>query len=117
LSIYFENIWLPNDLIIIRNQEDDEEDVGEIFRGIEDQHGHPIQVGDQSNSKFQSLTSNPTRSPGLRCIQIDSHDAYKIGFGCCTHAQKQDEMNYSMAALPSPNKIRFEQDCQNKFNF
>jgi hypothetical protein len=56
LSINFENILLPNNLIIIRNHEDDNEDIGESFRGVEDQQEHPIRAGDQSNSEFQSLT-------------------------------------------------------------
>jgi hypothetical protein len=34
LSIDFENILLPNDLIIVRNHGDDEEDFGESFRGM-----------------------------------------------------------------------------------
>jgi hypothetical protein len=51
LSVDFENTLLPNYLIIVGNHGDDE-DVGESFRGVEDQQGHPIQVGDQSNSEF-----------------------------------------------------------------
>jgi hypothetical protein len=50
---YFENILLPNNLIIARNNGDEEEDIEESFRGVEDQQGHPVQVGDQSNSKFR----------------------------------------------------------------
>jgi hypothetical protein len=50
---YFENILLPNNLIVARNNGDEEEDIEESFRGVEDQQGHPIQVGDQSNSKFR----------------------------------------------------------------
>jgi hypothetical protein len=36
LSIDFENILLHNNLIIVRNHGDDEEDIGESFRGMED---------------------------------------------------------------------------------
>jgi hypothetical protein len=86
LSIDFENILLPVNLIIVRNHGDDEEDVGENFRGVEDQQGHPIQVGDQPNLEFQSLISNLTQSPGPPCIQIDTHDAYEIGFRRSTYA-------------------------------
>jgi hypothetical protein len=39
LLIGFENILLPNDLIIIQNHRDDDEDVGEGFGGVEDQQG------------------------------------------------------------------------------
>jgi hypothetical protein len=35
-SIHFENILLPNNLIIVRNHRDDEEDIGDSFRGVED---------------------------------------------------------------------------------
>jgi hypothetical protein len=74
LSIDFENILLPKDLTIVRNHRD-EEDVGESFRGVEGQQGHPIKVGDQSNSEFQSLALIPTRSSGPPCIKIDAQDA------------------------------------------
>jgi hypothetical protein len=86
LSIDFENILLPNNSIIVRNHGVDEEDIGESFRVMEDQQGHPIQVGNQSNSKLQSLTSNITRSPGPPCIKIDAQNGYEIGFGCSTYA-------------------------------
>jgi hypothetical protein len=74
LLIDFENILLPNDLIVVRNYGDDEEDVGESLRGVEDQQGHRIQDGDQSNLEFQSLALNTTRCPGPHCIQIDAQD-------------------------------------------
>jgi hypothetical protein len=62
LLIDFENILLPNNLIIVSNHGDDEEDVGKSFSGMKDKQEHPIRVGDQYYSKFQSLTSNPTQS-------------------------------------------------------
>jgi hypothetical protein len=57
-----------------------------------------------------------TRSPGPPQVQIDIQDEYKIGFGCPTYAQKVDEINLPMALVPSPTKIRFDQNFQNKFN-
>jgi hypothetical protein len=108
---------LSNDLIIVRNYVDDEDDVGEIVRGVEDQQGHPIQVGDQSNSEFHSLSLNLTQSPGPPCIQIDAQDAYEIRFGHSTYERKEGIVQFPMALVPSPNKIRFHQNCQNNFKF
>jgi hypothetical protein len=42
---------------------------------VEGQQRHPIQVGDQSNSEFHSLTLNSTQSSESHCIQIDAQDA------------------------------------------
>jgi hypothetical protein len=117
LSIDFDNIFLPNDLILVRNHGDKEENVGESFRGMEDQQGHPIQVGDQSNLEFQSLTSNPTRSPEPPCNQIDTQDAYEIRLGRSTYAQKEDEITFQIELVPSPTKIVFDHNFQNNFNF
>jgi hypothetical protein len=75
---YFKNRLLPNDLIIVRNHEDDEEDERDIKRVLERQGDAHIKVEIQSNSEFQSLTLSPTQSPGLPRLQIDVHDAYKI---------------------------------------
>jgi hypothetical protein len=99
LSIDFENIFLPNNLIIIRNHVNDEEDVGESLR-----HGGPARA---SNSKFGSQISNPTQCPGLPCSQIDTQDAYEIGFGNSTYEWKEDKINFLMALVPSPTKITF----------
>jgi hypothetical protein len=95
LSIDFENILLSNDLIIVRNQGDEEEDVGQSFRGMEDQQGRPIQDGNQSNSEFQSLTLNPTQ-PGPPYIQIDAQDANEIRFGHYTYAWKENDTTFPM---------------------
>jgi hypothetical protein len=75
-----------------------------------------IKVEFESNSEFQSLTSSPTRSPGPTWLQIDVQDAYQIGFGCSTYVQKEDEINFLMASVPSPTKIRLDHNCQNNFN-
>jgi hypothetical protein len=72
---------------------------------MEDQQGHPIQVGDQSNSEFGSQTLNPTQSPGLPCSQIDTQDAYEIGFGNSTYEWKEEKINFLMALVPSPTNI------------
>jgi hypothetical protein len=54
---YFENQFLPNDLIIVRNHGDDEEDKRDIKRALKRQGDAHISVDIQSNSEFQSLTS------------------------------------------------------------
>jgi hypothetical protein len=97
LLIDFENILIPNDLIIVRNHGDDEYNVGESFRGVEDQQGHPIQVGDQFNSELQSATLNPTRSPKPPCNQIDAQDTYAFRFGHSIYAWKHDKITFPMA--------------------
>jgi hypothetical protein len=79
---YFENRLLPNNLIILRNHEDDEDDEWDIKRVLERQGDAHIKVEIKSNSKFQSLTSSPTQSPRPPRLEIDVHDAYKIVFGC-----------------------------------
>jgi hypothetical protein len=72
---YFENRFLPNDLIIVRNHGDDEEDEWDIKRALEKQGDVHIKVMIQSNSEFQSLTSSPTQSSVPPRLQIDVQDA------------------------------------------
>jgi hypothetical protein len=38
-------------------------------------------------------------------------------FGCSTYARKEDEIYFPMKLVSCPTKIRFNQNCQNKFNF
>jgi hypothetical protein len=49
---FFENRLLPNDLIIARNHEDDEEDEWDIKRARERHGDVHIKVAIKSNSKF-----------------------------------------------------------------
>jgi hypothetical protein len=109
---YFENWLLPNDLIIIRKHRDDEEDEWDIKRVLERQGDAHIKMEIQSNLKFQSLTSSPTRSTGSPWLQIDVQDAYEIAFGRSTHARKEDETKFPMTPVPGPTKIGFNQNCQ-----
>jgi hypothetical protein len=113
---YFGNRLLSNDLIIIRNHGDDEEDERDIKRVSERQEDVHIKVEIQSNWEFQSLTSSPTRSPGLPWLKIDVQDTYKVGFRRFTYARKEDEIKFPMALVPGPTKIGFDENCQNKFN-
>jgi hypothetical protein len=82
---------LHNDLIIVRNHEDDEKDEWDIMRVMDRQGDVDIKVKIQSNSEFQSLTSSPTQSLGPPRLQINVQDAYEIRFGCSTYAQKEGE--------------------------
>jgi hypothetical protein len=104
---YFENQLLPNDLIIVRNHGDDEDewDIKRTLEGHGDMH---IKVEIQSNSKFQSLTLSPTRSPGPPRFQIDVQDAYHIRFGHSTYAWKEDKIIFPMELAPHPTKIGFD---------
>jgi hypothetical protein len=79
----------------------------------EDAH---IKVEIQSHSEFQILTLSPTQSSGPHQLHIDVQDAYKIRFGHSTYARKEAEINFPMERLPHPNKIGFDQNCQNTFN-
>ena len=58
LSSGFENKLLPNDLIIVRNHGDDEEDVGEEFRGVVDQQEQPSRVGGPIQVEFESASES-----------------------------------------------------------
>jgi hypothetical protein len=50
---YFDNRLLPNDLIIVRNDKDDDEGEREIKRVLQRQEDAHIMVRIQSNSEFQ----------------------------------------------------------------
>jgi hypothetical protein len=50
---YFYNRLLPNDLIIVRNDEDDDEGEWDIKRVLQRQEDAHITVEIQSNSEFQ----------------------------------------------------------------
>jgi hypothetical protein len=65
--------------------------------GEERRYAH--QGGDRINSKFQSLTSSPTWSPGSPQFQVDVEDAYEIRFGHFTYAQKEDEITFTVAPV------------------
>jgi hypothetical protein len=113
---------LPNDLIIVRNHEYDEEDEWDIKRALERQGDVHIKVEMQSNLEFQSLTSwnllgmpcsglcSPTQSTGPPRLQIDVQEAYEIEFGCCIYDWKADEINFPMALVLGLTKIRIEQN-------
>jgi hypothetical protein len=94
---YFENRLPPNDLIIVRNHGDDEEDEWDIKIGQDRQGDVHIKMEIKSNLEFQSLTSSLTQGPGPPQLQIDVQNAYEIGFGCSTYAQKDDKISLPMA--------------------
>jgi hypothetical protein len=108
---YFENILLPNDLIIIRNRGDDEKDEWDTKRALERQGYVHIKVVIQSNSEFQCFTLSQTRSPGPPRLQIDVQDAYDIGFGRSTFAWKWDKTEFLMELVRCPSRIRLNENC------
>jgi hypothetical protein len=108
---YFENRLLPKYLIIVWSHGKDEEDEQDIKTKLVRQGGAHIKVEIQSNSEFWSLTLSPTRSPGPPPLQIDVHDAYKIGLGHSMYARKEDEIKFPMALVPGTTKIGFQQNC------
>jgi hypothetical protein len=54
---------LPNDLIIVRNHEDDKEDIQDTRDVVESPRVAHNKVEIQTNLEFQSLTLRPTQSP------------------------------------------------------
>jgi hypothetical protein len=85
---------LPNDLIIVKTHGDDKEDGHDIKGALERQGDAHIKVEIKS-----------TQSPGLRWLQIDVQDAYRIRSGRSTYARKEHRINFPMALVPGPNKI------------
>jgi hypothetical protein len=108
---YFENRLLPNDLIIVRNNGDDEKDEWDIKRALVRQGDVYIKVEIQSNSEFHCLTLCLTRSIGPPRIKIDVQDACNIRFGRSTYARKEDQIRFPMTLVPGPTKIRFDKNC------
>jgi hypothetical protein len=57
------------------------EDMWDINKVMESQGNTHNKVDVQANSESRSLTSNPTRSQGPPCLQIDVPDASDLQFG------------------------------------
>jgi hypothetical protein len=108
---------LHNDLIIVRNHEDDEKDEWDIMRVMDRQGDVDIKVKIQSNSEFQSLTSSPTQSLGSPRLQINVQDAYEIRFGCSTYAQKEGEKKVSSGTIPRSNKNQIQPKLPKQFQY
>ena len=53
----FENRLLPNDVILLRNIGEGHEELGERYRGGEDQQGRPTQVGGPAQLDFDSTSA------------------------------------------------------------
>ena len=51
-----ENRFLPNDLIVLRNKEEDQQGRGEGLGGVEDQQGHRDQDGGPNRFDFVSVS-------------------------------------------------------------
>jgi hypothetical protein len=107
---------LPNDLIVIRNQGMDMEDMWDIKRVLKSP-GNTHKVESQSNSELWSLTSSPTRSPGPPCLQIDAHDASNLRFGWSTYASKEKEITVPIPLVSWSSKIGVGCNQQNKTDF
>jgi hypothetical protein len=76
-----ENRWLPNDLIVIRNQEVDRGGHVGHQEGAGDPRKHTQQGEVQANSESRSLTLSPAWSLGLTCLQIDVQDTSTSNLG------------------------------------
>jgi hypothetical protein len=76
-----ENMWLPNDLIVIKNQVVDHGGHVGHQEGAGDPRKHAQQGGVLSQFRIQSLTLSPTRSPGPSYLQIGVQDVSDLRFG------------------------------------
>jgi hypothetical protein len=84
------------------------EDKRSIKNVLESQGDMHEKVANQSNSELPS--SSPTRCPGPPHIQIDIQIAYDLHFGRSTYARKDKDMNFPMALVSCPTKIRVVRD-------
>jgi hypothetical protein len=87
------------------------EDKWSIKKVLESQGDVHEKVANQSNSELPSLSQ--TRSLGPPRIQIDVQIAYDLRFGRSTYARKDKEINFPMAPILCPTKIRFICNHQN----
>jgi hypothetical protein len=91
------------------------EDKQSIKNVLESQGDLYEKVVNQSNSELPS--SSTTRSPGPPRIQIDVQIAYDLHFGRSTYARKAKEINFPMALVSCPTKIRLICNHQNSTYF
>jgi hypothetical protein len=91
------------------------EDKRSIKKVLESQGDVHEKVANQSNSELLSLS--PTRSSGPPRIQIDVQIAYNLRFGRSTYARKDKEINFLMALVSCPTKIRVVCNHQNSTDF
>jgi hypothetical protein len=91
------------------------EDKRSIKKVLESQGDVHEKVANQSNSELLSLS--PTRSSGPPRIQIDVQIAYNLRFGRSTYARKDKEINFLMALVSCPTKIRVVCYHQNSTDF
>ena len=56
----FENRLLPNDVILVRNIEESYEELGERYRGGEDQQGRPTQARGPVQLKLEPISGSRT---------------------------------------------------------
>ncbi|TVU13325.1 hypothetical protein EJB05_40374, partial [Eragrostis curvula] len=103
-SLYgFENILIPNELIIVSNHGDDEEAAGEVLGGVEGRQEVQIKFEAQSKS-----VSSPFRTPGPVGTKTGAQVAYEIGFGRYLYGWKAKKITFPMepvSCLNSPGVI------------
>jgi hypothetical protein len=87
------------------------EDKRNIKKVLESQGDMHEKVVNQSNSELPS--SSPTHSSGPPRIQIDVQIAYDLRFRRSIYAQKANEINFPMALVSYPTKIRVIRNHKN----
>ena len=89
---------LPNDLIVLRNEGEDQQGRGKDLGGVEDQRGRPDQ--DESPNRFDFVSF---RTPGTAHTKTDAHVAYGVGFGCSLYGWKYNFNKLPMEPVSGPN--------------
>jgi len=84
----------PNDLIVLRNKEEDQKGRGEGLGGVEDQQGRQMKMEAQTDS-----TSFQFRTTGTARTKTDAQVAYGVGFGRTWYGWK-DKFRSPLGARP-----------------
>jgi hypothetical protein len=110
-----ESRLLPNDLIVLRNQGEDNGGQTKHKNVLESQGDVHEKVANESNSEL--LSSSPSQSPGPPHIQINVQIANDLHFGRSTYEQKYKEIAFPMELVSCPTKIGVVRNHQNSTDF
>jgi hypothetical protein len=89
---------LLNDLIILRNEGEDQQGRGKDIGGVEDQRGRPDQDGSPNRFDFVSVSDS-----GTAHTKTDAHVAYGVRFGCSLYGWKDNLNKLPMEPVSGPN--------------
>jgi hypothetical protein len=89
---------LPNNLIVLRNEGEDQQGRGKDLGGVEDQRGCPDQDGSPNRFDFVSVLDSRNS-----CTKTDAHVAYGVRFGCSLYGWKDNFKKLPMEPVSGPN--------------